>query len=44
MANNKDPNVTKYEVYEEIAFTYQRITWTWKDGGLTSQDVWSAPA
>jgi type VI secretion system secreted protein Hcp len=44
MANNKDPNVTRYEVYEEIAFTYQRITWTWKDGGLTSQDVWSAPA
>jgi type VI secretion system secreted protein Hcp len=29
--------------YEEIAFTYQKIEWTWVDGGITAQDDWEAP-
>jgi type VI secretion system secreted protein Hcp len=29
--------------YEEIAFTYQKITWTWIDGGITAEDDWEAP-
>jgi type VI secretion system secreted protein Hcp len=40
MLNNKDPELTKFETYEEIAFTYQAIEWTWKDGGLTTKDEW----
>jgi type VI secretion system secreted protein Hcp len=27
---------------EEIAFTYQKIEWTWVDGGITAMDDWSA--
>ncbi|MGJ7511995.1 Hcp family type VI secretion system effector [Variovorax sp. GT1P44] len=42
MLNNKDPEMTRYAEYEEIAFTYQKITWTWKDGGITASDDWSS--
>jgi len=43
MANNKNPELMKYAEYEEIAFTYQKITWTWTDGGITADDDWEAP-
>ena len=33
----------KFAEYEEIAFTYQKIEWTWNDGGLTAMDDWEAP-
>lgn len=29
---------------EEYTLTYQRIDWTWTDGGITAQDDWSSPA
>ena len=29
--------------YETISFTYQKIEWTWVDGGVTAQDDWEAP-
>ena len=28
---------------ETFAFTYQQITWTWVDGGISAQDDWEAP-
>ena len=28
--------------YEEFAMTYQKIEWTWVQGGVTAQDDWSA--
>ena len=28
---------------QEIAFTYQKIEWTWTDGGITAMDDWEAP-
>jgi type VI secretion system secreted protein Hcp len=28
---------------ETISFTYQKIEWTWLDGGITAQDDWEAP-
>jgi type VI secretion system secreted protein Hcp len=28
---------------EELSFTYQKITWTWVDGGVTAQDDWESP-
>ena len=43
MANNKHPDLMKFELYEEIAFTYEKIIWTWKDGGIEAEDNWQAP-
>ena len=43
MANNKHPDLMKFAEYEEIAFTYQKIIWTWIDGGITAEDDWEAP-
>ena len=28
---------------EEISFVYQKITWTWVDGGITAEDDWATP-
>jgi type VI secretion system secreted protein Hcp len=27
---------------ERLAFVYQKVTWTWVDGGVTTQDDWQA--
>jgi type VI secretion system secreted protein Hcp len=43
MANNKHPDLMKFAEYEEVAFTYQKIEWTWNDGGITADDDWEAP-
>ena len=43
MANNKHPDLMKFAEYEEVAFTYQAITWTWKEGGITANDDWESP-
>src|SRR5690242_4587415 len=43
MANNKNPDLMKYAEYEEVAFTYQKINWTWTDGGISAEDDWEAP-
>ncbi len=43
MLNNKNPELTRYAEYEEVAFTYQKVVWTWKDGGITAEDDWEAP-
>ncbi|HEY3284926.1 MAG TPA: type VI secretion system tube protein TssD [Armatimonadota bacterium] len=40
--NVKDPNLVRFAEYEEIAFTYQKIEWTWLDGGITAMDDWEA--
>lgn len=42
MLNNKNPELVKYAPYEEVAFTYQKIEWTWTDGGITASDDWEA--
>jgi type VI secretion system secreted protein Hcp len=38
MPNNKHADLTKLETFEEVAFTYRRIEWTWTDGGLVAAD------
>ena len=43
MANNKHPDLMKFAEYEEVAFTYQQIDWTWTDGGISASDSWEAP-
>ena len=43
MLNNKNPDLMKYAEFEEVAFTYQKIEWTWMDGGITAMDDWESP-
>lgn len=40
MLNNKNPELVRYNEYEEIAFSYEKITWSWNDGGITAEDDW----
>ncbi|MDC0743496.1 Hcp family type VI secretion system effector [Polyangium mundeleinium] len=28
---------------EEISFTYQKIVWTWNEGGISADDDWETP-
>lgn len=28
---------------EEVTFVYQKIIWTWVDGGITAEDDWESP-
>lgn len=42
MDNNKNPDLMKYAEYEDISFTYQKITITYTRGGITGQDDWRA--
>jgi type VI secretion system secreted protein Hcp len=41
-ANIRHPELVKFTEYEEIALTYQKIEWTWNDGGITAGDDWEA--
>lgn len=41
MTDNDDPESVKLPLREEISFTYQKIQWTWVDGGITSGDNWT---
>jgi type VI secretion system secreted protein Hcp len=34
---------TAFPNCETAAFTYQKITWTWVDGGISASDDWEAP-
>ncbi|HXD89233.1 MAG TPA: type VI secretion system tube protein TssD [Urbifossiella sp.] len=43
MANNLNPELMRYPEFSEIAFTYQKITWTWVKGGVTASDDWETP-
>src|SRR3954453_17088413 len=40
MANIRHTDLVKFAEYEDIAMTYQKIEWTWNDGGITAEDDW----
>jgi type VI secretion system secreted protein Hcp len=42
-ANNKHPDLMKFKEYVEVAYVYQKITWTWIKGGVTAGDDWESP-
>lgn len=42
--DNRLPELAKLAEYEEVSFTYQKIEWTWVDGGITASDDWMAGA
>jgi type VI secretion system secreted protein Hcp len=44
MPNNRDPDLTNRETFEEIAFVYTKIEWTWTDGGLVAADDFGSVA
>lgn len=41
--NNQYEENMRHEVREHIMFTYQKIIWTWQDGGITAEDDWETP-
>jgi len=41
MLNNKYPENMPHPEREHISFVYEKITWTYEDGGITSTDDWS---
>jgi type VI secretion system secreted protein Hcp len=43
MLNNKVTENVKMPLMEEISFVYQKIQWTWVDGGITAMDDWIDP-
>src|SRR6185312_14088488 len=43
MANIRSPRLTYLKEYEEVSFTYQKISWTWNDGGKSAEDDWETP-
>jgi len=43
MLNNKYTENMQHKEREHVAFCYQKITWTWMDGGITASDDWEAP-
>jgi type VI secretion system secreted protein Hcp len=43
MPNNKRADLAGLETYEDVEFVYQKIEWTWVDGGLIATDDWAAP-
>ena len=43
MLNNKYPENLRHKEREHISFCYQKITWTWMDGGISAEDDWEAP-
>ena len=42
MPNKSDLSANNYPAAEEVAFSYDSITVTWVDGGVTATDTWSA--
>ncbi len=43
LLNNKYPENMQHKEREHLSFCYQKITWTWTDGGITANDDWEAP-
>lgn len=43
MLNNKYPENTQHKEREHVSFCYQKIEWTWNDGGISAEDDWEAP-
>jgi type VI secretion system secreted protein Hcp len=39
MQNNRDPQLMKYEVAEEVTIAYDRADWIWIDGGITATET-----
>ena len=43
MLNNQYSENQKHEVREHVSICYQKIIWTYEDGGITTEDSWHTP-
>jgi len=43
MLNNKYAENMQHKEREHISFCYQKVIWTFEDGGITAEDDWEAP-
>jgi type VI secretion system secreted protein Hcp len=43
LTNASVSSYVSHGLTESWSFTYQKIEWTWVDGGITAQDDWEAP-
>jgi len=43
MPNCLDPKTESFTHMEEVAFTYESISWTWEVDGIESEDSWQVP-
>jgi type VI secretion system secreted protein Hcp len=43
MLNNKYPENMQHKEREHISFCYQKVIWTFEDGGITAEDDWETP-
>ncbi len=43
MLNNKYPENMQHKEREHVSFCYQKIIWTFEDGGITTEDDWESP-
>jgi type VI secretion system secreted protein Hcp len=41
--NSSDEEFVALRARETISLVYDRIIWTWQDGGITAEDVWTTP-
>ena len=41
--NALDPNNKQMGHMEDLAFTYEKITWTYEPDGIEAEDSWLAP-
>jgi len=42
MPNNKEETTKTLPQYESVSFVYQKIDWTWVEGGVSASDQWAA--
>jgi type VI secretion system secreted protein Hcp len=43
MLNNRYPENMQHKEREHVSFCYQKIIWTYQEGGITAEDDWEAP-
>jgi type VI secretion system secreted protein Hcp len=43
LPNTRYPETARLNEFEQVSFVYQRIRWTWEDGGITAEDDWETP-
>ena len=42
MPSTVDATVSKSPELDRVSFTYQKIEWTWTEGGISASDDWQA--
>jgi type VI secretion system secreted protein Hcp len=42
-ADNQDPTKAAEVPYESLQLVYQKISWTWVEGGFVAEDNWATP-